>query len=55
MLFLRLFRLKGQRTRYHVSAVSAFEHAVKVKAFMEHKRKKEEREQRRRLRREGGI
>lgn len=50
-----VFRLKGKRTRYSLSIVGAFEHAVKIAAYMEAKERKAKRAERRKLRKAGAL
>lgn len=50
---LLTFRLKGTKTRYSLSIVGAFEHAVKVAAYVEAKERKAKRAERAKLRKAG--
>lgn len=47
------FRLKRTRTRYTITAITALEHAIKIEAIAIIRRRKQEREQRRKMKRDG--
>ena len=50
---LIIFRLKGKRTRYILSAVTALEHAIRIEAARLARQKQLEREQKRKARKQG--